>query len=404
MAAEPDSRGQKRKSAETMLLLPDPLSPTIATRRGDGGTAARHGEELLVRRIGDRRRPVGDGEEAPTGGERVGQPERGGRGPAHGLERAERAQGEDGEHDPLELVPADGGHGQGQGADHGGADTGERERGGRGGGDRPPLGLGLERAARGVDAPEGVVDPTEGQQLGRALQQVDHVGRQLGAPGPLLDALAAGQGEQRRPDERDEQGGAEDEAGGGEEEAHDDDGQRGDAERDDEGVEAAQVEVLERVDVLDGPARHVAAAPVRQSPRGERLEAVEQPDAPPGQRPERGVVRAELLRVAQGGAQHGDHLDRGQQPGDGAEPGSQGGAVDQRARPGEEPDPGRRRQEAEGETPRHDAQAGWADPQKAAQDLGGGGFGSTHRATAPGSTPAAADRTTVLSGSPTISG
>ena len=111
--------------------------------------------------------------------------------------------------------------------------------------------------------------------------------------------------------------------------------------------QGAQVEVLQRVDVVDGPGQEVAAAPARQAGRHPRRQAVVEPDPPPGQGPQRGVVADQAFGVAQRAAQEGEHLDRGQDADDGAEARAQRGPADDVARPGQQADGGRGRGQAE---------------------------------------------------------
>ena len=113
-------------------------------------------------------------------------------------------------------------------------------------------------------AQRGVVGP-EGQQLGRAAQRVDHLGRQRAGQRGHLVVAAAPPGEQRRHDQGDGEREAEGEGGPGQDEA---DGHRADhgrAHGDRHRQQRAQVEVLEGVDVVDGPGQQVAAAPPRQA-------------------------------------------------------------------------------------------------------------------------------------------
>ena len=74
----------------------------------------------------------------------------------------------------------------------------------------------------------------------------------------------------------------------------------------------AQVEVLQRVDVVDGPGQEVAAAPPGERGRHPGREAVVEPHPPAGERAQRGIVADQAFGVAQRPAQEGEHLDGGQ--------------------------------------------------------------------------------------------
>ena len=74
----------------------------------------------------------------------------------------------------------------------------------------------------------------------------------------------------------------------------------------------AQVEVLQRIDVVDGAGQQVAAAPSCQRGRHPGGEAVVEPHPPARQRAQGRVMADEPLGVAQRSPQEGQHLDRGQ--------------------------------------------------------------------------------------------
>ncbi len=123
-----------------------------------------------------------------------------------------------------------------------------------------------------------------------------------------------------------------------------DDGRAG---RDTEREQRPQVEVLQRVHVVDRPGEQVPAAPPGERGRDARGQAVVEPDAPAGQGPQGGVVADQALGVAQGPAQEGQDLDGRQYAGQGAQPGRESGAAEDVARSGQEPDGGRRRGQTE---------------------------------------------------------
>ena len=95
------------------------------------------------------------------------------------------------------------------------------------------------------------------------------------------------------------------------------------------GSSGAQVEVLQRVDVVDGAGEQVAAAPPGQRGRAPGGRGSRRATAASGSaRAQRGVVADEALGVAQRPAQEGEHLDRGQD----ARPGRRGRAAARRGR------------------------------------------------------------------------
>ena len=69
------------------------------------------------------------------------------------------------------------------------------------------------------------------------------------------------------------------------------------SEGDGQGQEGAQVQVRERVDVVDGPGQQVAAVPPRQGRRDAWREAVAEPHPPAGQRPQCRIVADQPSRT-----------------------------------------------------------------------------------------------------------
>ena len=189
----------------------------------------------------------------------------------------------------------------------------------------------LDRVQRGAVGPEG-------QELGCALQRVDHLRGERPRECRHLVVTAPPPGQRRRDGQGDEERDPERERRPGQDEA---DGRRADrtgAHRDGHRQEGAQVQVLERIDIVDGAGQEVAAAPSGQGGRNARGEAVVQPHAPAGQRAQRGIVADQSLFVAEGPAQEGEHLDGGQDADDRAQPRPQGRSSHHVARPGEEAD------------------------------------------------------------------
>ena len=117
--------------------------------------------------------------------------------------------------------------------------------------------------------------------------------------------------------------------------------------RDGDREQRAQVEVLEVVDVIDGPGEEVAAAPAGERGRHARREAVVEPHAPARECAQRGVVADQALGVAQRPAEEGEHLYDGEDAGDGGEARAQRGASQHVARAGQQPDGGGSRGEPE---------------------------------------------------------
>ena len=123
----------------------------------------------------------------------------------------------------------------------------------------------------------------EGQELGRAGERVDHLGRQRAGEGGHLVVAAAPPGEQRRHGQRDDEGEAEGEGGPRQDQADRHRADHAGADGDRHREQRAQVEVLQGVDVVDGPRQQVAAAPPGQRGGHPRGEAVVEPDPPAGQ-------------------------------------------------------------------------------------------------------------------------
>ncbi len=199
----------------------------------------------------------------------------------------------------------------------------------------------------------GVVSP-EGQQLGRAGQRVDHLRRERPGQGGHLVVAAAAPGQQGGHGQGDGQRHTEGEGGPGEDEPDGDGADHRGAPGDGHRQQGAQVQVLQRVDVVDGARQQVAAAPSRQGGGHPGGQAVVEPDAPAGERAQRGIVADQALGVAQRSAQERQHLDRGQDADERGQAGSQRGASDDVARP---------RQQADGRRGRSQAQqAGQGEP------------------------------------------
>ena len=263
------------------------------------------------------------------------------------LERRQRRQRQHRHHHLAEAMRVDRIHTEGE---HSGHRRGEADADDQGGGGAQPRVAALERIGAGAElldgAQRGVAGP-EGQELGRAAERVHDLGRQrTGEVGHLVVA-AAPPGEQRRHGQRERQGEAERQGGPREDHA---DGHRADhagADGDRHREQRAEVEILQRVDVVDGPHQQVAAPPPRQRRGHPRREAVVEPDPPAREGAERGVVADEALRVAEWSAEEGEHLDGGQDADDRVEPRPQGGPAHHVARAGQQADGRRSGRQAE---------------------------------------------------------
>ena len=75
-----------------------------------------------------------------------------------------------------------------------------------------------------------------------------------------------------------------------------------------EGLDDAQHDVLEGVDVVDHPGHEVAPAEEGEAGRGDRLEPAVDTDAQVGQHPEGGVVPDQPLAVAEEAAREPEEL------------------------------------------------------------------------------------------------
>ena len=159
----------------------------------------------------------------------------------------------------------------------------------------------------------------EGDEVGQARDLVDEVGVEVAA---RRDRCRRRGARQATRDER------QDDAGTGQERDEDDaedriakrTEQQPAEDRHEDGHDRRQdhpdVEVLERADVGDDPREEVAAAPVGQAGRGERLDGGEEPDPEVGQDLERRAVGDVALEVAERGTADGEDADRGDDEGD----------------------------------------------------------------------------------------
>ena len=153
---------------------------------------------------------------------------------------------------------------------------------------------------RRADSREGIVLATERDELRRASEQLDELGRQL-APGVRLPTAGDpreargenwhGAARKREPEREHDRRGRKEECG------RDDAGDRDDESHED-GSDAAQVEPLERVDVADHPADEVTAAKRLELRGRERLDPPVERRADPPESPQREVVGREALEVA----------------------------------------------------------------------------------------------------------
>ncbi len=187
----------------------------------------------------------------------------------------------------------------------------------------------------------------EGQQFGRAGQRVDDAGGEMACKVRDLTIAAAPPGEQCRDDECHHEGDPECDRGPRQDQADRYRAEHARADCDRHGQHRAQVEVLEGVDVVDGPAQEVAAPPPGQRGRDTRGQAVVEPDAPAGEGPQRRIVPDKTLGVAKRPAQEGEHLDEGQDAHERAQARPQGCPADDVPRTGEEADGRRRRRQPE---------------------------------------------------------
>ena len=271
------------------------------------------GRRVEPRRIRDRRRDVGQLEQAARRRlVRIEQRERL-RQWRDDLEAGERDERQDGEVDAVEPPRADELDADGQDRHRREAREGRRQ-GGRGPADEGQLGRRpVRRTTEGEETFPMIGGPVHRDQVGDPADLVDEHGAQLGPARDERDRRSPrqaargdrqhdpGQDQERdqgQPEERVE--GAEQDAGeGGHEDRHDG--------RDDD----PDVEVLERLDVGDDPGQQVAAPTGRQACRGERLDRGEEPDPQVGQDRERRAMGHVPLEVAEGGPADGQHPDRG---------------------------------------------------------------------------------------------
>ncbi len=288
----------------------------------------------------------------------------------HRLERGQRGQREHGHHHLGQVVRVDRRNTERQHPRHrGGKAHLHDERCGS----RQPGVVALERvgpSAHGRDGAQRRIVGAEGQQLGYAVQRVDHLGRERARQRGDLVVATTPPGQQRGDRQRKGQREPEREGGPRKDDA---DGHCADdagAGRDRHGQQAAKIEVLEGVDVVDRPGQQVATAPAGEGRGDTRGEAVIEPHSPPGQGPQGGVVAHETLLVAQRPAQEGQHLDRGQDPDERVEPGPKCGPAHHVPRPRQQADGGgggrQPEQSGEGEPPPGGARFGQDAAQRAA--------------------------------------
>jgi hypothetical protein len=217
----------------------------------------------------------------------------------HCIERREREQGQRRDQDAIERAGVVRRDGHCKHA-HGG-ESGDEDEGGvresrhdcvaaRNPGE-PPVQL--------ADASECVLLTAERDELRRAAEQLDELGRQRAADlrlppphvtgEPIRDCRNEGAGEHEADCEY--------HRGGGQHERDGDDRCGHDDERDERRGDPAQVQALQRIDVAD-EARHQVTTPERvQLPRGERLHAPIHGCAYAAERAEGEIVRNEALEV-----------------------------------------------------------------------------------------------------------
>ena len=152
-----------------------------------------------------------------------------------------------------------------------------------GGHRRPQAELGREggQGSRSVPAPSQrfgfpahLVHPVErggvgaeGQQLGSAVNDVDHVRRDLTGERRVLLVRRGVPDQSRRDRARHQQWDAEGDRGEGQGQTDHDQTQRGGAGGHPQGQHGAEVQVLQGVDVVNGPAQEVTAPPTDQRRR-----------------------------------------------------------------------------------------------------------------------------------------
>ena len=100
-------------------------------------------------------------------------------------------------------------------------------------------------------------------------------------------------------DEGDRKGDPEGQRSPGQDEPHRDGTDDGGANSDAHREQRAQIEVLQRVDVVDCPCEQVATAPSGQGGGHAGRQPVVEPDAPSGECPQGGVVADQAFGVAQ---------------------------------------------------------------------------------------------------------
>ena len=203
------------------------------------------------------------------------------------------------------------------------------------------------RAAVCAMAASAASSAPKASSSGAPSQRVHHLGRERPGQGGDLVVAAPAPGQRGGDHEGHGQREAEPERGPREDEADDDRAERGGTDGHGDRQHGAQVEVLERVDVVDGPGQQVAAAPPGQRRRHPGRQAVVEPDPPAGQGPQRGVVADQTLAVAQRAAEEGQDLDHGQDADQRAQTRAQRGPADHVARAGQQADGGGGRGQSE---------------------------------------------------------
>ncbi len=138
----------------------------------------------------------------------------------------------------------------------------EPEAIGHAGGERVAAGQLDQRAVGGADPVQRRLLGAERDELGRAAEQFDELGRELSARGRLTAARPGPERSRQRGHRHAgrEQTGGEYETGSGQEHGRGEDRDATGQERDEWRLETAKVQVLERVDVRDHPGQQVALA------------------------------------------------------------------------------------------------------------------------------------------------
>ena len=213
------------------------------------------------------------------------------------------------------------------------------ERGHRAVGPRPVPGPALERGVRRQGPLEVLLVAAHGHEVGCGGQQLDHVGGRAAprsAPSPVPEAPPTDPGQARGGRRAAEQEHGQHQAAGRQHQGHDGHrDQRGGHGHEERG-DAAQVDVLEQVDVGGGPGQQVAVPPSGHPGGRAGGDLVVEPESHPPEGAEGGVVGHQPLGVAQRPPAEGQELHGGHQQGQGVEGRPQRRLVDEGARAGQQ--------------------------------------------------------------------